>query len=345
MATVSGIIEGLVCPRDHSPLEAEGNTLRCTHGHVYPVVESVPVMLLDEQEQTIGIARASLTAAKQAAGSGPGDDPYFVSTLGIRDDERSQFMQRRELTDGEVDPVASFLVAATNGILYQHLKGKLKTYPIPTFRLPPGGGRRLLDVGCNWGRWCVAAGQSGYRPVGLDPSLGAVLAARRICKRLGIQADFVVGDGRFLPFANGAFDNVFSYSVIQHFDKKDAERGFAEAARVLAARGSAFIQMPNVFGVRCLYHQIRRGFRQAREFEVRYWTPRELRLVWERYFGDVQLSVDCYFGIGLQPSDMGMMPPKYRTVIKTSEWLRHWSESIPMLRSVADSLYVSGIKR
>ena len=38
----------------------------------------------------------------------------------------------------------------------------------------------LLDIGCSWGRWSLAAARKGYSVVGIDPSLGAVMAARRI---------------------------------------------------------------------------------------------------------------------------------------------------------------------
>ena len=40
------------------------------------------------------------------------------------------------------------------------------------------GGTRLLDIGCSWGRWSLAAAARGYDAVGIDPSLGAIMAAR-----------------------------------------------------------------------------------------------------------------------------------------------------------------------
>ena len=48
-----------------------------------------------------------------------------------------------------------------------------------------------------------------------------MLAARRICRELGVDVQFVVGDARHLPFANSVFDITFSYSVLQHFPKED----------------------------------------------------------------------------------------------------------------------------
>ena len=59
--------------------------------------------------------------------------------------------------------------------------------------------------------------------MGIDPSLDAVLAARRVSRQLGVEASFVVGDARFLPFANDSFDTVFCYSVLQHFSKENAK--------------------------------------------------------------------------------------------------------------------------
>src|SRR6187402_1499218 len=65
-----------------------------------------------------------------------------------------------------IDPVVAFLVAATNGLLYRHLIGQLTSYPIPDLALPPGNGRPLLDVGCSWGRWTMAAAARGYDAIG-----------------------------------------------------------------------------------------------------------------------------------------------------------------------------------
>src|SRR5207245_78376 len=69
------------------------------------------------------------------------------------------------------------------------------------------------------------------------------------------------------------FSVVSSYSVLQHFEKADATRALSEARRVLVEGGIAHVQMANRYGVRSLYHQAARGFRQPTDFEVRYWGP------------------------------------------------------------------------
>lgn len=50
-----------------------------------------------------------------------------------------------------VDPWVNDEIAATNGMLYLPLQGKLSEYPIPTIQLPRGNGHLLLEIGCSWG--------------------------------------------------------------------------------------------------------------------------------------------------------------------------------------------------
>jgi SAM-dependent methyltransferase len=246
---------------------------------------------------------------------------------------------------GEIDPFVQRTIAATNGNMYADLVGKLKEYPIPDLRLPPGNGALFLEIGCNWGRWCVAASRAGYYPVGIDPSLKGVRAAQRVSRQLGISAVYAVADGRYLPFRTQSFDQVFSYSVLQHLSPEDVRSTLNEIGRVLRVGGTSTVQMPNVFGVRCLYHQVRRGFREAREFEVRYWTPHELRRTFQAAIGPSQLSVDGFFSLNAQISDARFLPYRYRAVVYASDALRRLSRVLRPLTYLADSLYVSTVRK
>ncbi len=331
-------LEYLVCPRDHGTLRCEASALRCEAGHAYPVVDGVPVMLLDDAEQTMPLALRSIGRAQGA----PGDDrapELYLESLGISDEEKSGIVSLAQRGDQAVDPVVAYLISATNGIMYSHLIGHLREYPIPELRLGAGEGRTLLDVGCNWGRWSIAAARKGYQVVGLDPSLGAVMAARRVARALGLSPRYVVGDARYMPFGPHAFDVVFSYSVVQHLSRPAAARVVGEAARVLRPWGELLLQMPNAFGIRCLYHQARRGFRETEVFDVRYWTLPGLRRLMQPV-GAAGLEVDGFFGLGIQASDRHLMPPFRRFVVAASEWLRRLSRVLPPLVYLADSVYL-----
>jgi SAM-dependent methyltransferase len=337
------LLQRLICPRHRTALLEDGSRLRCEDGHEYPVVEDIPV-ILDEGPQTLWVAELSLNSARQ---NGTALDPYYVDTIGIADDEKAVLRRRLldRMADDFIDPIVSFLVGATNGIAYKHLRGRLSDYPIPELRLPTANGKVLLDVGCNWGRWCIAAARLGYVPIGVDPSLGAVLAAKRVAAQLGLYIQLVVGDARFLPFPSDSMDFAFSYSVLQHFARADAISAVKEIGRVLKTGGMSLVQMPTVCGVRCLYHQARRKFRDGRGFDVRYWSVPTLRETFVRHIGQTGVSVDCFFGIGLQASDLRLMPITYKAAIYASEVLRRASTVLPWLRYIADSVYVKSVKR
>jgi len=313
------LLKVLVCPRDKQDLRQAGSHLTCAQGHTYAVVEGVPILLVSDVEQTHIEGTRALAVAES------GD----TSSLPVFD-----------VGPNEIDPFVQRSIGATNGGLYQHLVGTLSEYPIPRLRLPPGENRSFLEIGCNWGRWCIGAARLGYRPVGIDPSLKSIRAAYRVAKQLGVDAAFLVADGRFLPFRDQSFDQVFSYSVLQHLSKENVLTILDEIHRTLRIDGNALVQLPNVYGIRCLYHQIRRGFREPRGFAVRYWKPAELLSVFDSRIGRAQLSVDGFFSLNVQPSDMHLLPARYRAIVHTSEVLRSLSEKFPPLAGVADSLYI-----
>lgn len=244
----------------------------------------------------------------------------------------------------EVDPFVQEMVPATSGYLYQPLQYKLREYPIPELRLPDGHGKRFLDIGCNWGRWSIAATKKGYVVSGIDPHGLAIPAARRVAQQLGLEIDYQLASGEAIPFQNATFDVVFSYSVLQHLTKERVKNTLVEIRRVLKPGGIAMVQMPNWLGVRSLYHQARRGFRRNLPFfAVDYWGIGELRDAFET-IGAVELSVDGFFGLGIQPADVGMLPKHLRPIVYASEGLRRLSMRFKPLVYVADSVYVTARK-
>jgi SAM-dependent methyltransferase/uncharacterized protein YbaR (Trm112 family) len=321
----------LACPRDQRPLIPSapstplgaGAALTCGDGHRYPIVEGIPILLRDDVEQTHWAAILSLESARQGAAL----DDWAAPAPG----------------EG-VHPFVQESIGATGGNLYRSLIGRLPKYPIPDIPLEDGRGRTLVDIGCNWGRWTVAAARRGYRPIGVDPSLQALLAARAVCAQLGVEADFVIGDARHLPLRTASIDTAFSYSVIQHFAKTDAAHAAADIGRVLVPGGTSVVQMPNRYGVRCLVQQARRRFREPQKFEVRYWSPSELLRTFETGIGPSRLSVDGFFSLNAQPAEADILPPHLRALVHASAALARAADMLPPLLNVADSLWVRSSK-
>jgi ubiquinone/menaquinone biosynthesis C-methylase UbiE len=300
----------------------------------------MPVMLRGDVAATIDVAGASLDVATALARGAPtADPPPYLTTIGLTEEERAAAKAAPPVA-GDYEPVVAAMILATSGNAYRHLVGRsMARYPIPAFRFPTPRPGRLLDVGCNWGRWTVAAARAGHDAVGIDPQLGSVLAARRVAARLGVNARFVVGDGRYLPFRAESVDYVWSYSVLQHFSPRDARAALAEMRRVLRPRGIARVQMANALGLRSIQQMARRNFREPTAFEVRYWRPAELRAAFSGIIGATTLDADCYLGLGLQWSDYDHMTGVGKAALVVSETLRRMSVVLPPLRLVADSVF------
>lgn len=318
------LLQNLVCPRDHKSLQQEENFLVCASGHRYPVINDIPIMLLED-----------ITPTHRA----------FSETLTMT--ETIQPVHRWTV-DNNIDNVHPYVQSAivnTCGNLYRPLLGNLNRYPIPNLPLSQGAGKRLLDIGCNWGRWCISAAQKGYQTIGIDPSLEALLAAQEVANQLGVSATYVVADCRHLPFADHTFDVVFSYSVLQHLSRADVQTTVKDMARVLKPAGQSLVQMPNAFGLRNLFLQAEQRFRDPGGFGVRYWSKSQLSELFNQAIGPTKLSVDGFFSLNPQVSDIDLLPRKYRYIVRFSEALRRLSQALPGLMNIADSLYVASTAR
>ncbi len=284
---------------------------------MFPVVDGIPVLMV------------------------PDGEPMYPPFAEVPADPASQASDQVA-----IDPFVQQNLVRTNGKLYRSLRGKLKRYPIPELPLPAGEGRTLLDVGSNWGRWTIAAARKGYRAVGLDVSLAAVRAARRVARQLGVEPAFLVADSRRLPFLDNTFDNCFSYSVLQQFEKQMARQAVEEIARVTVPGGRILIQMANRYG---LLQMVNRALRPLRrnlsQFHVRYWTPRELRKMFREAVGPSQVYPEGYFSLDAQGADLDMLPWPEAAVVRLSEKLCRASRHFPPLAAMADSVYVDGLKR
>jgi SAM-dependent methyltransferase/uncharacterized protein YbaR (Trm112 family) len=314
--------ENLVCPKGHSFLALRDGKLFCAKGHSYPCVDGIPILLVEEAEPTHMECSRTLDSASLAPNVSEADPAGT------------------EPARGAVDPYVQKIIAGTCGIMYLPLIGKLSRYPILGLRLLQGRGEVLVEIGCNWCRLCVSAERKGYHLVRIDPSLEAILAARRVARDLNASMDYLVADARYLPFADHSADIVFSYSVLQHFAKGEARTALQEVARVLKPSGFSLIQMPNIFGLVNLAFQAVRFGRRIREFDIRYWSPSELKKTFSACIGLTTVSVDGYFSLNSQISDVELLPLRYKAVVILSDFLRKKSERLPWMQLFADSLYL-----
>jgi 2-polyprenyl-3-methyl-5-hydroxy-6-metoxy-1,4-benzoquinol methylase len=301
----------LACPSDRSNLRVQGEALFCEHGHIFRIEEGVPIFIEAVRREAV---------------------------------PKNMEPRRRDARqEAVVDPFVDDWLVNTNGNLYARARGRLKRYPIPRWPLSPASGQTVLDVGCSWGRWSVAAARAGFIPIGMDVHIDALLAAGRVSRQLGVNADFVCGDVEALPLRSKSVDVVFSYSVLQHIDRLKVTHFFEEAFRVLKPGGLCLVQLPNAFGMYSIIRQAKRGFRDARPgtFEMRYWTSGSIRNAIESAgLRDLRLRADGFFTQDPQLSDLDLLSPVGKMIVLASHAGRKAADLLPPLARLADSLWV-----
>lgn len=113
---------------------------------------------------------------------------------------------------------------------------------IPAFaRFAECGGRDVLEVGVGLGTDFVRFARAGARVVGVDLTAKAVEMTRERLALEGLDGTVLVADAEALPFADAAFDVVYSYGVLHH--TPDTRKALDEVRRVLRPGGEARIML------------------------------------------------------------------------------------------------------
>jgi SAM-dependent methyltransferase len=102
-------------------------------------------------------------------------------------------------------------------------------------------GKRVLEIGVGVGTDFIRFVRAGAVATGVDLTEHAVALVRRRVELEGREAEVLQADAERLPFADGAFDRVYSWGVLHH--TPDAARAIREALRVLAPGGRACIML------------------------------------------------------------------------------------------------------
>jgi hypothetical protein len=173
-------------------------------------------------------------------------------------------------------------------------------------------------------RECAISSETRILDIGGTPDCWQLLPVRprvvllntpRAKEDLGGAEGWVAGDGRALPFRDGAFDLVFSNSVIEHVGDRASQQAFArEVARV----GRSFwVQTPNRwFPVEQhlftpLVHWLPRSWQRLLVPRVNLWsrlvpvTDDRRRFYLEHYLSDIRL---------LGASDLKALFPRARLI-------------------------------
>jgi len=116
----------------------------------------------------------------------------------------------------------------------------------------PWSGRRIIDLGCGYGRLAPCYLNRFEQVVMYDGSLSLLRQAR---EAFGHRAVAIAGDVAHLPFMAASFDSVLSIRVLQHIH--DLRSTFQEMHRVLARDGRLVFSFHNKRNAHRIMHLIK----------------------------------------------------------------------------------------
>lgn len=115
---------------------------------------------------------------------------------------------------------------------------------VPFFSSPPQG-QKVLVLGAGTGREFVHFSRLGYDAYGIEPNPEARAIIKAKCRLYGLDEAKVLPCGaESLPFADGHFDFVWSWTVLEHVS--DYRRALAEIYRTMAPGAFAYLAMPDM---------------------------------------------------------------------------------------------------
>jgi SAM-dependent methyltransferase len=126
---------------------------------------------------------------------------------------------------------------------FDHYKGYLDMHRLT--------GLKVLDLGCGYGGRTLfyAAKCAAAHVVGIEPFPQLVDRCEQLRQEFNCEnAEFRIGRAERMPFADGTFDAVLSFDVLEHVD--DPALSFREIRRVLKSTGFAWVVFPTYLGAR-----------------------------------------------------------------------------------------------
>jgi SAM-dependent methyltransferase len=158
-------------------------------------------------------------------------------------------------------------------------------------------GKRVLDAGCGAGYGSAELADAAASVTGIDIAPAAVDYARAHYAQSNLA--FEQASCTQLPYADGAFDLVVAFEVIEHLENWRDFLG--EVRRVLAPAGQMIVSTPNR-----LYYTESRGTDGANPFHVHEFDFEEFNRELKQFFPYVSMFLENHVeGVTFQPHETG----------------------------------------
>lgn len=106
--------------------------------------------------------------------------------------------------------------------------------------------KKILDVGCGYGRLAVPLAKEGYHVEGVDLSPNLIEKAKQYAQKEKVTVKFTLGDMRSLPYKDESFDLVICMwsTFCYMLTLEDHTKAIEQMCRVLKSKGHIIIDLP-----------------------------------------------------------------------------------------------------
>jgi len=118
--------------------------------------------------------------------------------------------------------------------IYGRAPSYLAEFVVSRFK---GTGRRLLEIGCGYGRDLIFYALNGFAAEGVDISDVAISQGRRWTESLGVKVRFYEGDFLEVEFEEDSFDIIVSYHTLYLLSKEEREEAVQKIFSMLKPGG------------------------------------------------------------------------------------------------------------
>jgi SAM-dependent methyltransferase len=173
-------------------------------------------------------------------------------------------------------------------------------------------GDRVLDL-ASPKLLAVSLARRGVKVTSVDELASEIETWRALAGDSGVE--FVVGDGRTLPFADGSYDHAYSISVLEHIAGDGGANALGELARVVRLAGNVLVTLPYA-------EAYREDWRGAPMYAAH--EPMDGRYFFQRWYDDAHVDalVAAVPALELVSRDVVRMEPNWNAAYtRTFPWL------------------------
>ena len=197
-------------------LEIEEGTLVCTRDHIFPIIDSIPIMLPDAfcgLDNFIDEFKDRLPLRQIQAAIGGKETRTFAQ---IQKNTQESFGYQWLRYDANDEREDREIFLSDSQLSENELREKV-----------------ILDAGCGMGRYTRIAGQMGGEVIGIDLSWSVLKAHQKTSDNPCVH--IIQGDLLNLPFRKKQFDIIYSLGVLHH--TPDPRKAFTELSACLKEKG------------------------------------------------------------------------------------------------------------